>query len=499
MRKKIILAFLLVLVIFFINEQDITAKADDGVTVFYDSLAKNTDNEGNIDSLLRILNSMGERVTMYAWNENPDLSETSKIIILQNKQADLPDKWVQRLKDSKAKIAYIGGNPPAFLGDKLQLKTEAVTNAAVTFRTNNGLIGKPQLVADTNLITSYKGTGFGEINTAEKGSSPYGVQSENYAYAPIFQANNASEFALVDVLRALFGTKEETNQYALITGVNPFVDFNMLKKTADTFYEKGIPFVVSAGPVFYNSDFTAAKNYAEILRYVQAKNGTILMNVPAVTYGASPAGELENIIQKSVHFFADNDVAALGVTAELYWNFDKVYSTEGFAPFNSGILLPNEKIIYTTKKNNGNAFEKSPFSITSDFYGTMSGQMNFPLDIAITYPFFNSEKELKAAVNQLADENISDFRLQTNEVKTVQDTIESNAGSLYINDQAIMLDSDLKYLKTKKMETQKQAGSLEGFFSYQNTFFTIVIVLSLGIIGILFIFGYRLYMKKYMK
>ncbi|MBC6179002.1 hypothetical protein HB806_14430, partial [Listeria welshimeri] len=229
MRKKIILAFLLVLVIFFINEQDITAKADDGVTVFYDSLAKNTDNEGNIDSLLRILNSMGERVMMYSWNENPDLSKTSKIIILQNKQADLPDKWVQRLKDSKAKIAYIGGNPPVFLGDKLQLKTEAVTNAAVTIRTNNGLIDKPQLVADTNLITSYKGTGFGEINTAEKGSSPYGVQSENYAYAPIFQANNASEFALVDVLRALFGAKEETNQYALITGVNPFADFNMLK------------------------------------------------------------------------------------------------------------------------------------------------------------------------------------------------------------------------------------------------------------------------------
>lgn len=42
---------------------------------------------------------------------------------------------------------------------------------------------------------------------------------------------------------------------------------------------------MSAGPVFYNQDFQAAKNYAEILRYVQAKNGTIMMNVPAVTYG----------------------------------------------------------------------------------------------------------------------------------------------------------------------------------------------------------------------
>lgn len=302
----------------------------------------------------------------------------------------------------------------------------------------------------------------------------------------------------MDVLKALFDIKTTTNQYAFITGVNPFIDFDLLKKTADTFYEKGIPFIVSAGPVFYNQDFQAARNYAEILRYVQAKNGTIMMNVPAVTYGDSPAGELEKIMQKSVHFFAENDVAPLGVTAELYWNFDKVYGVEGFAPFNTGILLPNQKIIHTTKVNNGSAFEKSPYSVANDFYATTTEGRNFPIDIAITYSFFDNEKELKAAAEELATDNISDFRFQDHGVKTNKDTIESSAGSLYINNQSVTLDGDLNYIKTKN-KTVKQAGSLEGFFGYQNTFFTIVIVLSLGIIGVLFVFGYRLYMKKYMK
>ncbi|MCB2732453.1 hypothetical protein KQ747_15315, partial [Listeria monocytogenes] len=76
--------------------------------------------------------------------------------------------------------------------------------------------------------------------------------------------------------------------------------------------------------------------------------------------------------------------------------------------------------------------------------------------------------------------------------------IESSAGSLYINNQSVTLDGVLNYIKTKN-KTVNQAGSLEGFFGYQNTFFTIVIVLSLGIIGVLVGFGYRLYMKKYMK
>ncbi|EAD5120529.1 hypothetical protein [Listeria monocytogenes] len=498
MPKKMIVSILLAFVIFAVSGHSAIAKSDDGVVVFYDSLATGTENEGNMDALLRMLNSLGKRVTIYSWEENPDLSQTSEIIVLQNKKDGLSNEWTNKLAKSKAKIAYIGENPPTFITDKLELKTKVITDASITIQTAAGLSGKPQLLNETNLITSYKGTSFGEMDAAENGQAAYGIQAGNYAYAPIYQADNTSEFALMDVLKALFDIKTTTNQYAFITGVNPFIDFDLLKKTADTFYEKGIPFIVSAGPVFYNQDFQAAKNYAEILRYVQAKNGTIMMNVPAVTYGDSPAGELESIMQKSVHFFAENDVAPLGVTAELYWNFDKVYGVEGFAPFNTGILLPNQKIIHTTKVNNGSAFEKSLYSVANDFYATTTEGRNFPIDIAITYSFFDNEKELKAAAEELANDNISDFRFQDHEVKTNKDTIESSAGSLYINNQSVTLDDDLNYIKTKN-KTVKQAGSLEGFFGYQNTFFTIVIVLSLGIIGILFVFGYRLYMKKYMK
>ncbi|MCB2723365.1 hypothetical protein KQ784_15580, partial [Listeria monocytogenes] len=77
---------------------------------------------------------------------------------LQNKKDGLSNKWTNKLAKRKAKIAYIGGNPPTFLKDKLQLKTKVITDASITIQTASGLSGKPQLVNETNLITSYKGT-----------------------------------------------------------------------------------------------------------------------------------------------------------------------------------------------------------------------------------------------------------------------------------------------------------------------------------------------------
>lgn len=58
MRKKIMISLLLALVILMVSERPVAAKADSDVIVFYDSLAKGTANEGNIDSLLRMLNSL---------------------------------------------------------------------------------------------------------------------------------------------------------------------------------------------------------------------------------------------------------------------------------------------------------------------------------------------------------------------------------------------------------------------------------------------------------
>ncbi len=86
MRKKLIVSILLAFMIFVVGGHSAIAKTDDGVVVFYDSLATGTENEGNMDALLRMLNSLGKRVTIYSWEENPDLSQTSEILYFKIKK-----------------------------------------------------------------------------------------------------------------------------------------------------------------------------------------------------------------------------------------------------------------------------------------------------------------------------------------------------------------------------------------------------------------------------
>ncbi|MBC8923349.1 hypothetical protein IAI17_36795, partial [Escherichia coli] len=49
MRKKLIVSILLAFMIFVVGGHSAIAKSDDGVVVFYDSLATGTENEGNMD------------------------------------------------------------------------------------------------------------------------------------------------------------------------------------------------------------------------------------------------------------------------------------------------------------------------------------------------------------------------------------------------------------------------------------------------------------------
>ncbi|MCG3330108.1 hypothetical protein JGX37_16400, partial [Listeria monocytogenes] len=54
------------------------------------------------------------------------------------------------------------------------------------------------------------------------------------------------------------------------------------------------------------------------------------------------------------------------------------------------------------------------------------------VDIAITYSFFDNEKELKAAAEELANDNISDFRFQNHGVKTNKTPIMPSESTITI-------------------------------------------------------------------
>lgn len=70
--------------------------------------------------------------------------------------------------------------------------------------------------------------------------------------------------------------------YILIDEIYPFSDLNMLCQTADKFYNSGINFIVSVMPIYENFDYPAFKSYAQVLRYIQYKGGSIVLHNPIV-------------------------------------------------------------------------------------------------------------------------------------------------------------------------------------------------------------------------
>lgn len=87
------------------------------------------------------------------------------------------------------------------------------------------------------------------------------------------------------------------NRYILIDNVTPFIDLNDLVDKISYLYQNGIQFVISTIPVFENTNFNAMKRYAEVLRYAEARSGTIIMRNPYLENENAPA---EDIISKCI-------------------------------------------------------------------------------------------------------------------------------------------------------------------------------------------------------
>ncbi|MFR1374912.1 MAG: DUF2334 domain-containing protein [Eisenbergiella massiliensis] len=93
-------------------------------------------------------------------------------------------------------------------------------------------------------------------------------------------------------IAGLLGKQEGGNMYLAVDEVYPFSDLDRLCAVADRLYENGIPFIVRVMPVYENLDYPAFERYAQILRYVQARNGTVLLHPPVVREGGERIGTL---------------------------------------------------------------------------------------------------------------------------------------------------------------------------------------------------------------
>ncbi len=467
--------------------------------VLYDSLAKQSVTEGNVDLLLRMLASYGQTVRLQDVH-GKFKADADHIIVVQNKTDPLDSEISEKLRQSGKKILFVGQTPPDWAREKLGNLEVQANDLAVSVKVREALQSEPLLLGKLHLIKVAKGHKIGEVTTEAGTKFPFAVRNGNVSYASFLVDSSLSELALFEVLNDFYGVNQEGKPYVVIRDVNPFVNFEMVQKTADAFYDAGIPFIVSAGPVFKNMQLNAAKKYAELLQYVETRGGSIILNAPIVTFGESKPGELIDVMTTSIHFFAQNEIAPLGISSEAYWQTDKVYRDEGLAPFSSAILFPNKNIIYTDETNQTNAFQNALFYIDGKRYAKwadFSNETRFTVNTALGFSLFDNEAELKETVEWLQKMPIQDYANVSHVVQTKKDKITAENGFLYVNGQEISPQDHFETMK--KAGTKKEEASLNEFFSTQSKVLTVIIGVTLFVFVILFLIGYRVYRKKYVK
>lgn len=485
------------------------------VLLLYDSMAHGTEKAGNIELLQRQLSSFGTEVTVLAedYYSQGLLEQYDRVIMVKN---DLQIKLLNQslLQDMAAYrgwLLQIGGELSGPLLQELPVKVQASP------RKQNVQIGIGELwqeaafvqeatfvhIKDADSVLKK----FGTLRPSDSNDEamPFAVMNETAAYVPLFMKGNLTELAMLYVLKDWFGDDRGGGMYLLIKEIYPFSDLKLLAEMADRLYDAGIPFIASVRPVFDNLDYPAMIRYLETIKYIQSRNGSIVVNAPVV---ASTIGQREHTLNLKMDSFinalGDYGIAPLGMGAEMYWSYDTEYTADGMSFFDSVILFPNQLIMHRSQTNVSQPFASALYSVQPDeidnYAQSLKNWRAFPVDIALTLDFPQNEEQMLAMVDNVLDWWLvfSDYKLENHEVKSSKHIMTSGNGLLLngkqvnFNDNILMVHSEFQYV-------DKGVVSFSRLFSIQNKIFIVIIILTLLFFGILFMAGYRLYKRKYFK
>ncbi|MFE4712251.1 hypothetical protein ACFRAM_15375 [Paenibacillus sp. NPDC056722] len=482
------------------------------VLLLFDSLAKGTVHEGNVDELQKQLAAYSAQVTLVHLDQyvKGAMNDYSNVITVINAADITTDNHVflEDLADYKGQYLHIGYNPMADMKDTLHLSVAVQPGGSASLRIG-GLPEASLQVQDMPYIAASEADrSYG--NLLFLGSSvqaPYAVSSGKYTYVPYLKQGDGSSLAMACVLREWLRITDIPHSYLVLKEIYPFTDLSLLQQMAERLYQKGIPFIASIRPVFTNTDFPAMMRYLEALKAVQARNGSIVVNVPVIGPVISRSDDtLREKMSSFINLLADQGVAPLGVGAESYWTYDKEYAQDGLLFFDSAVLFPNKELHYMEQTNTSKAFISSLYSVPLDDLVTQyktgsSGLTDLPMDTAIVADFPEDEAGMENLLQKLEQSWIpfADYKQEAHKVATDTYTITSSQGVISINGQELNIDYSPKAVSADFEYEQKQVKSFTRLFSVQNQFFIVAIIVSLVFFGGLLVIGYRMYRRKYMK
>ncbi|WP_411168560.1 DUF2334 domain-containing protein [Clostridium sp. MB05] len=325
----------------------------------------------------------------------------------------------------------------------------------------------------------------------------------------IYKRNNIKILIIFLVIFNIFFTrdyicaKENEKIYVMLDEVYPFDDLNLLVEKIDYLYDKGYPFIMSAMPVFNNTNSNAMRRYAEVLRYAQAKGGAIILHFPYIYQKDSVNAGIDDILGKMTKA-NKNFLDYLVYPSAIYVPEDLLYYNEAYKYLNTSntIFLDTKKEIkkidVDSLRNIDNIIEKIPIE---DFYYKNSYFNNK----AITLKGDMDIGEFKNNVQMLDNKEVyfDNFKYVNTYIHLGDDILERHNGSISLNNsnvtpQKFISIEEFENMVGNKIENKPIENNRINLF-YANKWIILLTILASFIFIIIVIRNRNLDRKKFLK
>lgn len=334
--------------------------------------------------------------------------------------------------------------PVLFIGDQVSqidgMDTLKLSGAAVEL--SLGAHSERLFENDLTLLSqTNQKSPFATLTLTSGETYPFGLLSGKDAYVPWYQGEGLAAVAFCQLVTKWLGTTPQNRIFLLIDEIYPFSDLDMLCKTADSFHEKGMPFILRVMPVYENLEYPAFLRYTQALRYAQFRGATIVLHDPLIQPYETEREPLKTKLKRAIT-----------------------------ALESAGILLTD--------------MEFPPLSLDAEALLAIESPTRefgkLPIDTMISFSLFETEEELKRATDIL-DKKWLDL---------------SSYGS---QEHLAALNYDETPIDIQYIFREEEKKSLAGFFSNANGILLIVVGVSVVLFTALLLLGRKIYRRKFYK
>ncbi|MHC1749261.1 MAG: hypothetical protein AB9856_13310 [Cellulosilyticaceae bacterium] len=510
MKKYIrcIIVIGLIAIILIENPLNIAAQIGDTkqILVLYDTVGVESEFEGNIKLVVDMLTMFGNSSNIQRINDYKSgmLVAYDRIVIIRNADYQLEQtSLVTDLNNSNKNIFYIGkGIKETF--PKVPINTIQKQNLMITVETEE--FKSPQFLAhEIECITEKSLTSIGKIKDNFGGEYPFAVVKENIIYLPYLKDNSINKISLGEVMKIAFNKHEYGKNYLVIKNIYPFSKLNKLTEMSKLCFEHGIPIICSIMPIFENIEYPAIQRYAQILRYVESNQGTIIIQSPNVRETEAEKELLGSKMEKFIDYIVSYGVIPLGIGVNREWLTNNYYKDNLFSFFSTNVLLPRHSDIINKSSSTYN-FKENIYGIKyEEFIGIVPKNkksfLKIPMNLGITVDL-DSPNTIAAEVIKTIEDRwvpIDNYRFMDHTVKTNTTNIEAVNGIVTVNNSVKDFYYNEMPLEIEFKETKEKNINLEKSFIIGNKILLSIITMSLIVFIGLILVGIKIHRNKFIK